>query len=147
MERSLQPEPLTTTKWAQTTGYVHTNRVTYCSVTYVTPPFFKKLSPSSSSILVERDRSKDLYKAFPTVVHLHPGRCTLDFRLQNQSSLLHLRAQWIGMDLPSLQPRLSSFLVSSFWSSFYLQQAFKSMLTFLGSIGPPLFLLRLFHIE
>ncbi len=51
---------------------VHTSVVTYCSVTYVTPPFFKKLSPSASFILVECDRSGDPYKTFPIGVHQHP---------------------------------------------------------------------------
>jgi len=122
MEMSPQPELLAATRSAQVTGYVHTDLVTYCSVTYVTPLFFKKLSPSASFILVKRNRSKDLYEAFPIVVHLHPVRCILDFRPQNQRFLLHPRAQWIGMDLPNLQPRLSFFLVSSFWPSSYLQQ-------------------------
>jgi len=72
MARSSQPEPLTATKLTQTTGYVHISMVTYCSVTYVTPPFFKKLSPSASFTFVEHDRSKDPYDTFPIGVHQHP---------------------------------------------------------------------------
>jgi len=73
MEKSPQPKPLTARKLTQTTGYVHTSMVTYCSVTYVTPPFFKKLSPSTSFFVVERDRFEDPYEAFPIGIHQHPG--------------------------------------------------------------------------
>ncbi len=88
-----QPELLTATKSTQITGHVHTGLVTYRPVTYVTLPFFKKLSPSASSTLVERDRSEDLYGALPIGIHLHPGRHTFDCPFQNQSSLSHLCAQ------------------------------------------------------
>ncbi len=112
MEISPQPELLAATKSAQITGYVLTDLVTYCSVTYVTPPFFKKLSPSASSILVGCDRSKDLYEASPIVV----------------------------------QGSLPSWFLH-FDHHFTCNKTFKSMLTFPGSIGSPLFLLCLFHIE
>ncbi len=87
--------------------------VTSFPVTYVTPPFLKKLSASASFNLVGHDRSEDPYETFPTSVHQHLGWCTFDCPLQNQGFLSHQYVRWTRMDPPSLQSKLSSFLASS----------------------------------
>jgi len=47
MERSAQPETLTTTKSTQPTGHVHISLVTYCPVTLVTWP---KVKPKNNNL-------------------------------------------------------------------------------------------------
>ncbi len=121
--------------------------MTRCSVTYVTPPFLKKLSPSASLNLVECGRSKGPFETSPTGFHQRLGWCTFDSPHKVKVTFSISMPNELVWTFPARsQCSLLPWLLHLYHRLPY-NQTLKQMLTFFGSVGLPLFLLCLLHIE
>ncbi len=121
--------------------------VTPCSVTYVIPPFLKKLSPSALQALWSVIHLKIPPWSFPLVPIsvLNNAYATPFFEVQIANPI-SMRNEQVGTFPAGSQCLLLPELLH-FDHRFTSNQAFKSLFPFSSRIGPFLLLLCLPHIE